>query len=240
MASYYDGGASRHIGQAVVLLITRNEALETLIRKALYGMNCQLAAVRSVSSAYSVAQQHMPAVVLIDRQVKENLDLRAHPSFRDVPVLSVESPDKVVTEDECVAELDAGLDGCLCNQTARQIVARIRSILRRRPSAQDANSAFHCGPLHMDVARHEVRVGTRPVVLTPREFQILRQFLESPGLVLSRQELLNRVWGEDFALEEHALDVHIHALRQKIEANPSRPALILTIRGVGYKLAAQG
>ncbi len=92
----------------------------------------------------------------------------------------------------------------------------------------------------MDVARHEVRVGTRPVVLTPREFQILRQFLESPGLVLSRQELLNRVWGEDFALEEHALDVHIHALRQKIEANPSRPALILTIRGVGYKLAAQG
>jgi DNA-binding response OmpR family regulator len=90
--------------------------------------------------------------------------------------------------------------------------------------------------LRMDISRHEVRVGAKPVDLTPREFQILRQFLQSPGLVLARQELLNRVWGEDFALEEHALDVHIHALRQKIEMDPSRPKMIVTIRGVGYKL----
>jgi DNA-binding response OmpR family regulator len=91
----------------------------------------------------------------------------------------------------------------------------------------------------MDIARHEVRVYAKPVGLTLREFQILRQFLESPGLVLTRQQLLNRVWGEDFALEEHALDVHIHALRQKIEEDPSKPKLILTIRGVGYKLSVQ-
>ena len=117
-----------------------------------------------------------------------------------------------------------------------QIVARIRSILRRRPTERTGAVPLHCGAVQMDISRHEVRVGDKPVELTLREFQILRQFLESPGLVLTRQELLNRVWGEDFALEEHALDVHIHALRQKIEEDSSRPRLIVTIRGVGYKL----
>ncbi|TKB87773.1 MAG: winged helix-turn-helix domain-containing protein, partial [Nitrospira sp.] len=77
---------------------------------------------------------------------------------------------------------------------------------------------------------------SKPVELTPREFKILRQFMESPGIVLSRQDLLNRVWGEDYALEEHALDVHIHSLRQKIETEPSKPVFIVTIRGIGYKL----
>ena len=90
--------------------------------------------------------------------------------------------------------------------------------------------------LTMDISRHEVTVGGALVELTPKEFRILHQFLLAPGVVLSRQDLLNRVWGEDYALEEHALDVHIHSLRQKIEANPAKPIFIVTIRGVGYKL----
>jgi DNA-binding response OmpR family regulator len=88
----------------------------------------------------------------------------------------------------------------------------------------------------MDVDRHEVSVGGRLVELTPKEFQILRQFLESPNRLFSRQEMLNKVWGEGYALEEHALDVHIHSLRQKIESDPTRPKLIVTVRGIGYKL----
>lgn len=88
----------------------------------------------------------------------------------------------------------------------------------------------------MDVDRHEVSVGGRLVELTPKEFQILRQFLESPNRLFSRQEMLNKVWGEGYALEEHALDVHIHSLRQKIESDPANPRLIVTVRGIGYKL----
>ena len=90
----------------------------------------------------------------------------------------------------------------------------------------------------MDLDRHEVLVNGHAVDLTPKEFQILKQFLESPRRVFSRQEMLNRVWGEGYALEEHALDVHIHSLRQKIEQNPARPTFLLTVRGVGYKLRA--
>jgi two-component system, OmpR family, response regulator RegX3 len=90
----------------------------------------------------------------------------------------------------------------------------------------------------MDVDRHEVQVNGHAVDLTPKEFQILQHFLESPRRVFSRQEMLNRVWGEGYALEEHALDVHIHSLRQKIEVNPANPTFLLTVRGVGYKLQA--
>jgi DNA-binding response OmpR family regulator len=90
----------------------------------------------------------------------------------------------------------------------------------------------------MDLDRHEVLVNGLAVDLTLKEFQILKQFLESPHRVFSRQEMLNRVWGEGYALEEHALDVHIHSLRQKIEQNPASPTFLLTVRGVGYKLRA--
>jgi DNA-binding response OmpR family regulator len=90
----------------------------------------------------------------------------------------------------------------------------------------------------MDLDRHEVAVSGRLVELTPKEFQILRQFLEFPNRLFSRQEMLNKVWGEGYALEEHALDVHIHSLRQKVESNPADPRSIVTVRGIGYKLRA--
>ena len=74
--------------------------------------------------------------------------------------------------------------------------------------------------------------------LTPKEFQILRQLMMHPARVFSRDELLNKVWGEHAALEEHTLDVHIHSLRHKIESDPAHPRYVITVRGVGYKLKA--
>jgi two-component system response regulator RegX3 len=94
------------------------------------------------------------------------------------------------------------------------------------------------GSLEMDLSRYEVRVQGAVKPLTYKEFEILRHLLLSAGHVLSRQELLNRVWGEDYALEEHALDVHIHSLRRKIEPDAANPQFIITVRGVGYKLQA--
>lgn len=158
--------------------------------------------------------------------------------MKHIPMVTVQTTQNESEKEDCVSELDEGLDGCWCDQTYRQIVAHIRSVLRRHLNASSEPTALHIGALRMDIARHEVRVHERLVELTPREFQILKQFMDSPGLVLSRQDLLNRVWGVDYALEEHALDVHIHSLRHKIEVEPSKPAFILTIRGVGYKLQA--
>jgi two-component system, OmpR family, response regulator RegX3 len=89
----------------------------------------------------------------------------------------------------------------------------------------------------MNLETHEVSVDNMIVGLTLKEFNLLQVFLESPGHVLSRQELLDRVWGIDYALDEHALDVHVHNLRRKIESSVS-PQLIMTVRGIGYKLCA--
>lgn len=91
----------------------------------------------------------------------------------------------------------------------------------------------------MNLDRYEVTVADVPVRLTPKEFQILRALIQQAGRVLSRQGLLNLVWGEGYALAEHALDVHIHALRHKIESDPSKPTVVHTIQGIGYKLQAR-
>src|SRR5262249_26831558 len=145
------------------------------------------------------------------------------------------------TDEDCLQEYDQGVDLVASGHSVRELVARVRAILRRCETDTPSNNTntYTVGTIHMDLERHEVRVNRRPVDLTPKEFQILSHFLESPRRVFSRQDMLNRVWGDGYALEAHALDVHIHSLRHKIERNPARPTFLLTVRGVGYKLWAE-
>ncbi len=95
------------------------------------------------------------------------------------------------------------------------------------------------GGLALNIVRREVTVGGKPVDLTPTQFKILLQLIQQPSRVFSRSELLDLIWGEGYALEQHTLDVHIHSLRHKIEPDPSNPKFIVTVRGVGYKLKSQ-
>jgi DNA-binding response OmpR family regulator len=225
-------------GNPAILLVTTSENLKTSLQKALLGLNYDLLTARNEGSAFELAAARKPAIVLVDREKCSWQSLRQHQSMQHIPMVTLQTTQSESEKEDCISELDEGLDACWCDQSYRQIVAHIRSVFRRHLSASAEPTALQAGELRMDIARHEVHVNARPVELTPREFQILKQFMESPGLVLSRQDLLNRVWGADYALEEHALDVHIHSLRHKIELEPSKPAFILTIRGIGYKLQA--
>ena len=119
------------------------------------------------------------------------------------------------------------------------MISSVAPTLRRKDLPAQTAGPSAAGGVQMDLDRHEVRVNGELVDLTPKEFQILRHFLEAPSRVFSRQEMLNCVWGEGYALEEHALDVHIHSLRQKIEDDPAKPKLIITVRGIGYKLRTE-
>ena len=226
------------VGNPAILLVTTSEHLKMSLQKALLGLNYDLLTARSEATAIEVATASKPAIVLVDREKHRWHALRLHQAMTGIPMVTLQTTENESQKEHCMSELDEGLDACWCDQSYRQIVAHIRSFLRRHPNASAERTALQMGGLRMDIARHEVHVHKRAVELTPREFKILRQFMESPGLVLSRQDLLNRVWGHDYALEEHALDVHIHSLRHKIEPEPSKPAFILTIRGVGYKLYA--
>lgn len=223
-------------GNPAILLVSTNEHLTMSLQKSLLGMNYDLLTASNEGNAISLATSRKPAIVLVDREQHSWQSLRQHHAMQHIPMVTLQTTQSDSEKELCMSELDEGLDACWCDQTHRQIVAHIRSVLRRHLDSSSEPTAMKIGGLHMDIARHEVHVHSKPVELTPREFKILRQFMESPGIVLSRQDLLNRVWGEDYALEEHALDVHIHSLRQKIETEPAKPLFIVTIRGIGYKL----
>lgn len=222
----------------VVCILTRDQAAVEELRKALVQAGYRALVAKSLEELEG-GTTCRPALVLLDRP-RCSLDTLASggPPSTGL-VVSVWPPDAGCTEEQYVQDFDAGVDDVVSGQTPRQIVAKIRALLRRRRLQAQPPHVLAFGPLRMDLDKHEVTADGRPISLTSKEFAILQCFLAAPGRVFSRQDMLNTVWGEGYALEEHALDVHIHALRHKVESNPSRPTLILTVRGLGYKLKAR-
>jgi two-component system alkaline phosphatase synthesis response regulator PhoP len=119
-----------------------------------------------------------------------------------------------------------------------ELLARIEALLRRAPSTPAGQGPIrHFGAIRVDLRRAEVWRDGQPVALFAREFQLLRYLIDHPGATLSRQELLKEVWGYGARTSTRTVDVHIAGLRQKLESNPKKPRLILTIQGLGYKFA---
>ena len=149
-----------------------------------------------------------------------------------VPVIMLTARDSVVDK---VSGLDSGADDYVTKPFAiEELLARIRAALRKRPAAPaEERDLLTAGPLAMDVERHEVTVDGRAVELTRREFDLLHYLLENKGKVISRESLLDHVWGFDFVGETNAVDVYIRFLRSKID-EAFGVKLIHTVRGVGY------
>lgn len=148
-----------------------------------------------------------------------------------IPVIMLTARDNVVDK---VSGLDSGADDYVTKPFAiEELLARIRAALRKRPAARTEENALTAGPVSMDVERHEVMVNGTVVELTKREFDLLRHLLENKGRVLSREALLDQVWGFDFVGETNSVDVYIRFLRSKID-EAFQIKLIHTVRGVGY------
>jgi two-component system, OmpR family, response regulator RegX3 len=124
--------------------------------------------------------------------------------------------------------------------SSRELVARVRAVLRRggETSEETASTALEAGPVRMDVDRHVVTVDGRPVSLPLKEFELLELLLRNAGRVLTRGQLIDRVWGADYVGDTKTLDVHVKRLRAKIEPDPGNPQHLVTVRGLGYKLEA--
>ena len=156
---------------------------------------------------------------------------------RQTPVILLTARDAVVDK---VSGLDAGADDYVTKPFAiEELLARIRAALRKRPAAPAEAPKLTCGALVMDVERHEVSVSGTPVELTRREFDLLRYLLENKEKVISRESLLDNVWGFDFAGETNAVDVYIRFLRSKLDERFG-VKLIHTVRGVGYAIREEG
>ena len=140
-----------------------------------------------------------------------------------------------------VVGLEVGADDYMTKPfSVRELIGRVRAQLRRREldrSSSPEGSRIEAGDVSIDLARHLVTVRGRPVNLTRSEFQVLRLLAENPGRVFSRLEIMEELWQSEFQGDVRACDVHISNLRQKIEPDPQDPEIVLTVRGVGYKLA---
>jgi two-component system response regulator RegX3 len=120
--------------------------------------------------------------------------------------------------------------------SSRELVARMRAVLRRRGDADEpAASILESGPVRMDVERHVVTVRGEQVQLPLKEFELLEVLLRNSGRVLTRMQLIDRVWGADYVGDTKTLDVHVKRLRAKVETDPASPGHIVTVRGLGYK-----
>ncbi|MER7366815.1 winged helix-turn-helix domain-containing protein [Nonomuraea wenchangensis] len=152
-----------------------------------------------------------------------------------VPVIMLTAKDSEIDK---VVGLELGADDYVTKPfSSRELVARIRAVLRRQGDVVEEleSAVLAVGPVRMDVDRHVVAVRGEQVQLPLKEFELLEVLLRNAGRVLTRGQLIDRVWGADYVGDTKTLDVHVKRLRAKIEADPSNPRCILTVRGLGYK-----
>ena len=191
------------------------------------------------SAFWTAMGQNKPKLILLDIMLPEEdgmvilRKLRADPATRAIPVMMLTAKG---TEYDKVIGLDAGADDYVPKPFGMmELLARVRALLRRSGGKQ-SQAEYAVGPLYVCPARHVVRVNGQDVTLTLKEYEVLKMLLENQDVVLTRDQLLNRIWGYSFDGESRTVDVHIRTLRQKLmEAGE----LIETVRGVGYKIGVR-
>ena len=161
---------------------------------------------------------------------------RALRQISSVPIIMVSAKD---TEVDKVVGLELGADDYVTKPySPRELVARIRAVLRRGTEVDDSPTTLESGRVRMDIDRHVVSVDGSDTRLPLKEFELLEMFLRNAGRVLTRGQLIDRVWGADYVGDTKTLDVHVKRLRAKLEPDPAQPKHLVTVRGLGYKFEA--
>jgi DNA-binding response OmpR family regulator len=219
-------------GTARIVLVEDDPGVAELV--TLYLRNAGYAVTHAATGAQARAlfNEVHPALVVLDLGLPD-VDGRA--LFRelrergDTPVLAL-----TARTEEKVEGLEAGMDDYVTKPfDPRELVARVRAVLRRATGMPGGGRVLEVGDLRVDPARHEVSVAGRPVQLRAKEFELLEAFIRQPGVVLSRDKLLEQVWGFAFPGETRTVDVHVKQLRDKLAGTNTK---IETVWGVGYKL----
>ncbi len=192
------------------------------------------------AEALEVARREKPDLILLDVMLPTMSGFEVCRILRkemEVPILMLTARDDELDK---VAGLDLGADEYMTKPFGmRELLARIRAMLRRvqmQPPAAD--SAIRVGDIEIDVGRHAAVRNGNPLNLRPKEFDLLAFLARNKGLVFSRDQLLEKVWGYEYAGDTRTVDVHVRWLREKIEDDPNEPKHLLTVRGVGYRLEA--
>ena len=225
-----------------ILVVEDETNIVNLVRAYLEREGFAVKTVTDGRAALQQAHATRPDLIILDLMLPgmDGLDVcRRLRQESDVYIIMLTAKTE---EADRIVGLELGADDYLNKPfSPRELVARVKAVLRRRREGDGGVRVAHesgtivAGPLTIDLARRRVSKNGQPIDLTALEFELLHVFADDPGIVFSRAQLLQRVWGYDYVGDERVVDVHIGLLRKKIEDDPSEPLLLKTVRGVGYK-----
>ena len=222
----------------MIYLVEDDDSIRELVLYTLHTTGFEAEGFRNAADFWQALEKELPQLVLLDIMLPDEdglhilKRLRAGAETADLPVMMLTAKS---SEYDRVVGLDSGADDYLPKPFGMmELVSRVRALLRRaaKPAAED--KLFTAGSLAVDVKRGAVTVDGEPVILTYKEFELLCYLLENRGVVLSRDQILTKIWDYNYSGETRTVDVHIRTLRQKLG---DAGALIETVRGVGYRLA---
>jgi two-component system response regulator RegX3 len=190
--------------------------------------------------AIEVFRKQSPELILLDLMLpgkSGNEVCRIIRQESQVPIIMITAKD---TEIDKVVGLEIGADDYVTKPySARELLARMKAVLRRRTEAPVLDTGLlKAGPVVMDLDRHTVSVNGEPIQMPLKEFELLELLIENVNRVLTRGQIIDRVWGSNYFGDTKTLDVHVKRVRSKIEEDPSRPRHLITVRGLGYKFEA--
>ncbi|CAN5428550.1 response regulator transcription factor [soil metagenome] len=210
-----------------------SDALSYMLRREGYEVDI----AETGPAALETYDRHGADIVLLDLMLpglSGTEVCRALRSRGAVPIIMLTAKDAEIDK---VVGLELGADDYVTKPySARELLARIKAVLRRGQEVEAGeDSALEVGPVRMDVERHTVSVNGDSVSMPLKEFDLLELLLRNSGRVLTRGQLIDRVWGSDYVGDTKTLDVHVKRLRAKVEPDPGRPRYLMTVRGLGYK-----
>jgi two-component system, OmpR family, response regulator RegX3 len=225
-------------GVISILLVEDEAAIGEGLTTSLEAEGFRIHWVRDGDQALDAWRRHRPDLILLDLMLP-GLDgteiCRRVRAESDVPIVMLTAKD---TEVDRVVGLELGADDYVTKPfSTRELIARIRAVLRRgrAPEHDGHPTAVEVGGVLVDRSRHEVRVHGTVVEVPPKEFDLLELLVDNAGLVVTRERIIEQVWGFDYVGDTKTLDVHIARLRSRVEDDPHQPRRIQTVRGVGYR-----
>ncbi len=222
---------------AKILIVEDDPTLVETITYNLKREGYQVLSARDGRQGLHSAQTQSPDLLILDLMLPEMDGLEVCRQLRrtsNLPILILTARD---SETDRVVGLEIGADDYVTKPfSMRELVARVKAMLRRQESSPHALQPTRFGDFTLAEARHEIFKRGQPLALTPIEYNLLSFLLRNHGITCSRDALLEKVWGYDYAGDTRTVDVHVRGLREKIEDEPSQPRYLISVRGVGYRL----
>ena len=221
----------------LIYILEDDEQILEMMTYALQSSDYEVAGFQSAFALYQQLSQRLPSLILLDLMLPDEdgltvlKKLRSDPVYQDLRIIIVSAKS---SELDKVRGLDLGADDYLTKPFGiMELISRVKAQLRRVPGSSSLSPLLSCGSLTLNPATREVFCGQEPITLTYKEFELLELLMQHPGQVLSRNIIMDRVWGYDFEGTSRTLDMHIRTLRQKLG---EQGKMAQTIRNVGYKL----